>query len=51
MSLVLLDTLSTKRAYRWIRTLGTCSCVCGIGATVIEVPIFIHITNFELTAW
>jgi len=38
--LVLLDTLSTKHDHRLIWTLWTCSCVCGIGATDIEVPFF-----------
>jgi len=37
---VLLDTLSTKHDHRWIRTFWTHSCVCGIGAADIEVPIF-----------
>jgi len=29
-----------KHDHRWIWTLWTCSCVCGIGAADIEVPIF-----------
>jgi len=40
ITLVLLDTLSTKHDHRWIQTPWTCSCVCGIGAADIEVPIF-----------
>jgi len=40
VTLVLLDTLSTKCDHRWIWTLWTCSCVSGIGATDIEVPVF-----------
>ena len=37
VTLVLLDTLSTKHDHRWIRTY---LCVCGMGAADIEVPIF-----------
>jgi len=40
ITLVLLYILSTKHDHRWIRTLWICSCVCGIGAADIEVPIF-----------
>jgi len=39
VTLVLLDTSSTKHDHCWIRTLWTCWCVCGIGAADIEVPI------------
>jgi len=40
VTLILLDKLSTKHDHRWIWTLWTCSCVCGIGAADIQVPIF-----------
>jgi len=42
VTLVLLDTLSTKHDHCWIWTLWmwTYLCVCGIGAADIEVPIF-----------
>jgi len=53
VTLVLLDTLSSKHNnYLWIRTLWTCSCVWGIGATVLLTLKFqfsIHINNFQLT--
>jgi len=32
--------LSTKHDHLLIQTLRTCSCICGIGAAYIEVPIY-----------
>jgi len=49
ITLVLLDTSSTKHDHRWIRTLWTCSCVCRIGAADIEVPILCSLFKLKLT--
>jgi len=40
VTLVPLDTSSTKHDHRWIWTLWTCLRVYGIGAADIEVPSF-----------
>jgi len=36
VTLVLLDTLSTKHNHCWMQTLWTCLCVCGIGANMVQ---------------
>jgi len=39
ITIVLLDTLSTKHDHRWIRTPWTYSCVWGTDAADIKVPV------------